>query len=57
MEQTIKGYRLLEKVGDMRIWDKVEKICECGDSEKVHIDGCEQCCIPECGCKEFQEKL
>ncbi len=32
-------------------------ICECGDLESQHIDGCEQCVIPECDCKEFVEKL
>ena len=33
-----------------------DKECECGDMEMQHVDGCEQCCIPECGCKEFIEK-
>ena len=31
-------------------------MCTCGDTEMQHVDGCEQCFIPECGCKEFEEK-
>lgn len=31
-----------------------EPMCVCGDPENVHIDGSEQCCIPECGCTEFE---
>lgn len=33
-----------------------ELICLCGDPESQHVDGCEQCFIPGCGCKEFEEK-
>lgn len=33
-----------------------ELICECGDTESQHIDNCEQCVIPECGCKSFVEE-
>lgn len=29
--------------------------CTCGDTEEQHVDGCEQCVVPECGCKEFEE--
>lgn len=32
------------------------QICVCGCSEELHIDGCEQCCVPECGCKEFEAR-
>lgn len=32
-----------------------EKMCRCGDTESQHVDGCEQCVIHECGCKEFEE--
>lgn len=31
-------------------------MCECGDSEAMHIDGQEQCFVVDCGCKEFTEK-
>lgn len=34
----------------------MEKICTCGDSEDMHIDGCEQCFNGDCGCKEFEEQ-
>lgn len=34
----------------------MDKLCECGDPESMHVDGCERCFIPECGCKEFQEE-
>jgi hypothetical protein len=30
-------------------------LCVCGDEDMQHIDGEAQCCIPECGCKEFEE--
>lgn len=30
-------------------------MCECGDPSSQHVDGCEQCIIPECGCREFTE--
>lgn len=30
-------------------------MCSCGDTENVHVDNMEQCVIPECGCKEFEE--
>lgn len=30
-----------------------DPVCECGDLSSQHVDGCEQCVIPECGCKEF----
>lgn len=33
----------------------IDKNCICGDTESQHIDNCEQCVIPECGCKEFEE--
>lgn len=33
---------------------KKEIKCQCGDTEGEHIDGQEQCAIPECGCKEFE---
>lgn len=33
----------------------IDQLCECGDRESEHVDGCERCVIPECGCKEFQE--
>lgn len=33
-----------------------EKICICGDTENQHVNNCEQCFIPECGCKEFEEQ-
>lgn len=36
--------------------DSKEKICECGDMESQHIDSGEQCVIPECGCREFEEQ-
>jgi hypothetical protein len=32
-----------------------EMMCVCGDTASQHVDGCEQCFIPECGCKEFEE--
>jgi hypothetical protein len=32
------------------------KYCECGDLESEHVDGCERCFIPECGCREFTEE-
>lgn len=32
-----------------------EMMCECGDTASQHVDGCEQCVVPECGCKEFSE--
>ena len=31
-------------------------MCVCGDTDEMHVDGQEQCFIPECGCKEFEEK-
>lgn len=34
-----------------------ENLCECEDRESEHVDGCEMCVIPECGCKEFQEPI
>lgn len=33
-----------------------DTICMCGDQQSQHIDGSEQCAVPECGCKEFEEK-
>ncbi len=33
----------------------MEKICTCGDTEMQHIDGCEQCVVSDCGCREFSE--
>ena len=33
-----------------------EKMCNCGDSENMHIDNMEQCFNGDCGCKEFEEK-
>lgn len=30
-----------------------DEMCECGDTSSQHVDGCEQCVVPECGCKEF----
>jgi len=33
----------------------MDKICICGDRESEHVDAMEQCFIPECGCKEFEE--
>lgn len=30
-----------------------DPMCECGDPSSQHVDGCEQCFIPECGCREF----
>lgn len=33
-----------------------ELICECGDSENMHIDNMEQCFNGDCGCKEFEER-
>lgn len=35
--------------------DWYDKICVCGDLASEHVDGCEQCIIPDCGCKEFQQ--
>ena len=35
--------------------DELNPVCQCGDRESEHIDGCERCIIPECGCKEFTE--
>ena len=32
-----------------------ELICTCGDTESQHVDNCEQCVVPECGCKEFED--
>lgn len=32
------------------------KICVCGDSEDMHVDGQEQCFHGECGCREFEEE-
>lgn len=32
-----------------------DPMCECGDTSSQHVDGCEQCAVPECGCREFQE--
>lgn len=32
------------------------KICTCGDSEDMHVNGCEQCFNGDCGCKEFEEE-
>ena len=41
-----------------RAWDKKEtKVCVCGDREDEHIENCEQCCISECGCREFEAKI
>ena len=37
--------------------DDNDMICECGDKASEHVDGCEQCFIPGCGCKEFTEAL
>lgn len=34
----------------------MEELCTCGDTANQHIDGCEQCVIPGCGCKEFEER-
>lgn len=31
-----------------------KQMCVCGDTEDEHVDGCEQCIISECGCKEFE---
>lgn len=28
--------------------------CVCGHIEEQHIDNCEQCVIPNCGCREFE---
>lgn len=33
-----------------------DPMCECGDASSLHVDGCEQCVIPECGCREFEEE-
>jgi hypothetical protein len=33
----------------------MDKICVCGDREMEHVDAMEQCFIPECDCKEFEE--
>lgn len=32
-----------------------EVMCECGDWSSQHVDGCEQCAVSECGCREFTE--
>jgi hypothetical protein len=32
-----------------------DPMCECGDPSSQHVDGCEQCVIPECGCREFTD--
>lgn len=34
----------------------IEPICVCGDYMMEHIDGEEQCCIPECGCKAYESR-
>lgn len=33
-----------------------DPICECGDASSLHVDACEQCVIPGCGCQEFEEE-
>lgn len=35
----------------------MDLMCECGDLNSQHVDGCEQCAVPECGCKEFTEVI
>ncbi len=30
--------------------------CVCGDMQSQHIDAQNQCCIPDCGCKEYESK-
>ena len=39
----------------MAYTELINKLCQCGDRESEHVDGCEKCWIPECGCKEFTE--
>lgn len=34
----------------------LEKICVCGCSEEMHVDGCEQCFNGGCSCQEFEER-
>jgi len=53
-EETAED-RLRESFEEEKIRDK-EKVCVCGDLEMQHTNACEQCLIPECGCKEFQIK-
>lgn len=31
--------------------------CECGDTQSNHVDAEDQCAVPDCGCKEFNQKL
>ena len=36
---------------------KQDKICQCGEPASYHVEGCEQCIISDCECKEFVEIL
>jgi hypothetical protein len=36
--------------------DVDDPMCVCGDSSSYHVDGCEQCFIIDCGCREFEEE-
>jgi hypothetical protein len=35
-------------------YDPADEMCDCGETASQHVDGCEQCFIPDCGCKEFE---
>jgi hypothetical protein len=50
--------RFLEReiAEDEKLMEQTPLVCVCGDSEDMHIDGCEQCFVVGCGCREFEEK-
>lgn len=35
------------------IQEEIAETCECGDTSDMHVDGCEQCFVIGCGCREF----
>lgn len=55
MQQEGRASTLFAKLLNMEDDDKI--FCECGDRASEHVDGCEQCFIPGCGCREFSVAL
>lgn len=43
------------KLIEEKVMGYTEKMCTCGEIEDMHVNGCEQCFVPDCGCSEFEE--
>lgn len=36
--------------------EQEDPVCDCGDLSSMHVDGCEQCAVIGCGCREFSNE-